>query len=79
MESEHSEDDRADEAGTVHEEETICDQSSSDQIFGRSIIFLKTWFRQVERDGNIHAFVVLLFCVLFFILQMCYNIFYMLK
>lgn len=41
MESEYTENDRTDEAGTVDEKETVCNQSSSDKVSGRSIVFLK--------------------------------------
>lgn len=46
---EHAENDRVDEAGSVHEEKTFCNQPSSNKIFGRSIIFLKLMFDKLER------------------------------
>ncbi len=52
VEPEHIENDRTDETGAFDEEETICDQPSSDTVSGRNTVFLINTDYSVERMGT---------------------------
>lgn len=59
MEPKHPENDRINETASVHEEETVCNQSASHSIFGRGVSHLKKGSCRWRGVGNVHAFVLI--------------------
>lgn len=58
MESKHTENDRDIKTGAIDEEETVCDRSAVNSVFGKSVVVLKNEGIQKIEDETIHAFVM---------------------